>query len=127
MIPVWFWFGSSLDGLAARMKRTSEPPHWCPEFLTWSAQNGLLGSGEFCINLIRRVNVSAIGKPVYCSGTSAPIPMESSRYTKPGLTDEQRELERCRQEISRLRELVLRLSEIVLRNVLKSTGQPEKK
>ena len=53
--------------------------------------------------------------------------MESSRYTKPGLTDEQRELERCRQEISRLRELVLRLSEIVLRNVLKSTGQPEKK
>ena len=28
MIPVWFWFGSSLDGLAATMKRTFEPPHW---------------------------------------------------------------------------------------------------
>src|SRR6516162_654133 len=28
MILVWFWFGSSLDGLAAKMKRTSEPPHW---------------------------------------------------------------------------------------------------
>src|SRR6516162_9055189 len=27
MILVWFWFGSSLDGLAAKMKRTSEPPH----------------------------------------------------------------------------------------------------
>jgi len=53
--------------------------------------------------------------------------MESSRYTKPSLTDEQRELERCRQEISRLRELVLRLSEIVLRNVLKSTEPPGKK
>src|SRR6516164_449363 len=24
---VWFWFGSSLDGLAVEMKRTSEPPH----------------------------------------------------------------------------------------------------
>jgi hypothetical protein len=100
---------------------------WRSEFLTWSARNGLLGSGEFCINLIRRVSVSATGKPVYCSGTSAPIPMESSRYTKPGPTDEQRELERCREEISRLRELVLRLSEIVLRNVLKSAEQPNKK
>jgi hypothetical protein len=49
--------------------------------------------------------------------------MESSRYRKPGLTDEQRELERCRQENSRLKELVLRLSEIVIRNVLKSTEQ----
>jgi hypothetical protein len=27
MILVWFWFGSSLDELAAKMKRTSEPPH----------------------------------------------------------------------------------------------------
>jgi hypothetical protein len=49
--------------------------------------------------------------------------MESNRYRKPGLTDEQRELERCRQENSRLKELVLRLSEIVIRNVLKSTEQ----
>ena len=24
---VWFWFGSSLDRLAAKVKRTSEPPH----------------------------------------------------------------------------------------------------
>src|ERR1700759_4767903 len=30
MIPVWFWFGSSLDGLAAALKRTSEPPHRLP-------------------------------------------------------------------------------------------------
>jgi hypothetical protein len=51
--------------------------------------------------------------------------MEGSRYRKPGVTDEQRELERCRQEISRLKELVLRLSEIVLRNVLKSTEPPK--
>jgi hypothetical protein len=49
--------------------------------------------------------------------------MEGSRHTKPGVTDEQRELERGRQEISRLKELVLRLSEIALRNVLKSTEQ----
>jgi hypothetical protein len=53
--------------------------------------------------------------------------MEGSRYKKPDVTDEQRELERCRQEISRLKELVLRLSEIALRNVLKSTEPPEKK
>jgi|SRR6516164_7138042 len=32
MILVWFWFGSSLDLLAAKMKRTSEPPHW-PQWL----------------------------------------------------------------------------------------------
>jgi hypothetical protein len=51
--------------------------------------------------------------------------MESSRYMKPRVTDEQRKLERCRQEISRLKELVLRLSEIVLRNVLKSTEQAQ--
>jgi hypothetical protein len=49
--------------------------------------------------------------------------MESSRYTKSGVTDEQRELERCRQEILRLKELVLRLSEIAIRNVLKSAEQ----
>jgi hypothetical protein len=57
--------------------------------------------------------------------------MEGSRYKKPGVTDEQRELERCRQEISRLKELVLRLSEIALRNVLINTEQqktePQKK
>jgi hypothetical protein len=28
MILVWFRFRSSLDGLAAILKRTSEPPHW---------------------------------------------------------------------------------------------------
>jgi len=51
--------------------------------------------------------------------------MEGSRYKKTGVTDEQRELERCRQEISRLKELVVRLSEIALRNVLKSTEPPK--
>jgi len=100
---------------------------WCSLFLTWSARNGLLGSGEFCIYLIRRISVSAIGRPVYCSGTCGSTPMEGSRYKKTGVTDEQRELERCRQEISRLKELVVRLSEIALRNVLKSTEPPKTK
>ena len=27
MILVWFWCGSSLEGLAAQLKRTSERPH----------------------------------------------------------------------------------------------------
>ncbi|WP_426420948.1 hypothetical protein [Bradyrhizobium genosp. A] len=36
------------------------------------------------------------------------------------MTDEQRELERCKQEISRLKQLVVQLSEIVLRNVVES-------
>src|SRR5215467_8114293 len=27
LILVWFWFGSSLGGLAAELKRTSKPPH----------------------------------------------------------------------------------------------------
>lgn len=36
------------------------------------------------------------------------------------MTDEQRELERCKQEIARLRQLVVQLSEIVLRNVAES-------
>lgn len=36
------------------------------------------------------------------------------------MTDEQRELERCKQEIARLRQLVVQLSEIVLRNVVES-------
>ena len=51
--------------------------------------------------------------------------MEGSRYKKPDVTDEQHELERCRQEISRLKELVLLLSEIALRNVVKSTEPPK--
>ncbi|WP_229179726.1 hypothetical protein [Bradyrhizobium ivorense] len=33
------------------------------------------------------------------------------------MTDEQRELARCRQEIARLKQLVVQLSELVLRNV----------
>ncbi|WP_245284278.1 hypothetical protein [Bradyrhizobium sp. WSM2254] len=36
------------------------------------------------------------------------------------MTDEQRELERCKQEIARLRQLVVQLSEIALRNVVES-------
>ncbi|WP_246774156.1 hypothetical protein [Bradyrhizobium diazoefficiens] len=36
------------------------------------------------------------------------------------MTDEQRELERCKQEIAHLRQLVVQLSEIVLRNVVES-------
>src|SRR6201986_41733 len=28
MILVWFWFRNSLEGLATKVKRTSEPPHW---------------------------------------------------------------------------------------------------
>src|ERR1700761_4584307 len=28
MILVWIWLRSSLEGLAAKIKRTSEPPHW---------------------------------------------------------------------------------------------------
>lgn len=43
-----------------------------------------------------------------------------NRREAPAITDEQRELERCRQEISRLRQLVVQLSEIVLRNVVES-------
>jgi hypothetical protein len=70
--------------------------------------------------------VRACSKPDHCSGKGGPTPMESSRYKKAGITDEQRELERCRQEISRLKELVLRLSEIVMRNVLKNTEQEKK-
>ncbi len=36
------------------------------------------------------------------------------------MTDDQRELRRCKQEIARLKKLVVELSEIVLRNVVKS-------
>ncbi|MHB0791139.1 hypothetical protein [Bradyrhizobium sp. 5.13L] len=36
------------------------------------------------------------------------------------MTDEQRELDRCKQEIAHLRQLVVQLSEIVLRNVVES-------
>lgn len=43
-----------------------------------------------------------------------------NRREAPAITDEQRELERCRQEISRLRQLVVQLSGIVLRNVVES-------
>jgi len=40
-----------------------------------------------------------------------------NRYEISRMTDEQRELARCRQEIARLKELVVQLSELVLRNV----------
>lgn len=43
-----------------------------------------------------------------------------NRREAPAITDEQRELERCRQEISRLKQLVVQLSEIVLRNAVES-------
>lgn len=43
-----------------------------------------------------------------------------TRREAPAMTDEQRELERCKQEISRLKQLVVQLSEIVLRNVVES-------
>ncbi|UPJ47907.1 hypothetical protein IVB30_32730 [Bradyrhizobium sp. 200] len=36
------------------------------------------------------------------------------------MTDEQRELERCKQEIAYLKQLAVWLSEIVLRNVVES-------
>ena len=51
--------------------------------------------------MIRRVEVPAIGRSIYCSGVSGPTPMEGSRYKKSSMTNEQRELERCRKEISR--------------------------
>ncbi|WP_165445456.1 hypothetical protein [Bradyrhizobium uaiense] len=40
-----------------------------------------------------------------------------SRYELSTMTDEERELARCRQEIARLKQLVVQLSELVLRNV----------
>ncbi|MGY4319652.1 MULTISPECIES: hypothetical protein [unclassified Bradyrhizobium] len=40
-----------------------------------------------------------------------------TRYELSIMTDEQRELARCRQEIARLEQLVVQLSELVLRNV----------
>jgi hypothetical protein len=43
-----------------------------------------------------------------------------NRHEASAMTDEQRELERCKQEIVRLKQLVVRLSEIALRNVVKS-------
>lgn len=43
-----------------------------------------------------------------------------SRREAPAMTDEQRELERCKQEIAHLRQLVVQLSEVVLRNVVES-------
>lgn len=43
-----------------------------------------------------------------------------NRHEAPAMTDEQRELERCKQEIAHLRQLVVQLSEIVLRNVVES-------
>jgi hypothetical protein len=99
---------------------------WYSDFLIWSAPNSCY-STVFRFHVIRRVRTSVLSRPAYCSGTSGPTPMESSRNTKSGLNDERRELERCHEEISRLKELVLRLSEIVLRNVLKSTEQPKEK
>ncbi|WP_092239691.1 hypothetical protein [Bradyrhizobium sp. Gha] len=44
----------------------------------------------------------------------------SRRRTTSVMTDEQEELERCKQEIARLRQLVVGLSEIVLRHVVTS-------
>ncbi|SCB54829.1 hypothetical protein GA0061098_10316 [Bradyrhizobium shewense] len=44
----------------------------------------------------------------------------SPRRTTSLMTDEQHELERCKQEIARLKQLVVRLSEIVLRYVVQS-------
>lgn len=38
------------------------------------------------------------------------------------MTDDQRELRRCKQKIARLKQLVVELSKIVLRNVVKSDG-----
>ncbi|WP_407114208.1 hypothetical protein [Bradyrhizobium sp. LMG 9283] len=49
--------------------------------------------------------------------------MKDSNSSHPGIsemTDDQRELRRCKQEIARLKKLVVELSEIVLRNVVKS-------
>ncbi|WP_156952426.1 hypothetical protein [Bradyrhizobium sp. WSM1743] len=44
----------------------------------------------------------------------------SHRRTPSVMTDEQHELERCKQEIERLKQLVVRLSEIALRDLVKS-------
>lgn len=53
----------------------------------------------------------------------------TNRHEASTMTDEERELERCKQEILRLTQLVVflkrqvvQLSEIVLRNVVKSVG-----
>lgn len=55
-----------------------------------------------------------------------------NRHEASAITDERRELERCKQEILRLSQLVIflkrrlvQLSEIVLRNVVKSAGGGE--
>ncbi|WP_085364662.1 hypothetical protein [Bradyrhizobium canariense] len=57
------------------------------------------------------------------------ITASKNRHEASATTDEQRELERCKQEIHRLSQLVMflkrqvvQLSEIVLRNVAKSAG-----
>ncbi|WP_174221603.1 hypothetical protein [Bradyrhizobium vignae] len=47
---------------------------------------------------------------------------DSSHPETSEMTDDQRELRRCKQEIARLKQLVVKLSEIVLRNVVKSEG-----
>ncbi|UQR61253.1 hypothetical protein LRP30_30460 [Bradyrhizobium sp. C-145] len=39
------------------------------------------------------------------------------------MTDEERELARCKQEIARLKQLVVQLSELVLRNVAENTEE----
>ncbi|PJG53634.1 hypothetical protein CVM73_19425 [Bradyrhizobium forestalis] len=44
----------------------------------------------------------------------------SHRRTTSVMTEEQHELERCRQEIAHLKQLVVGLSEIVLRHVVQS-------
>ncbi|WP_439360511.1 hypothetical protein [Bradyrhizobium sp. DASA03007] len=44
---------------------------------------------------------------------------KGNRHEVSVMTDEQHELEHCKQEIARLKQLVVRLSAIVLRNVVR--------
>lgn len=46
-----------------------------------------------------------------------------SRCKVSRMTDEERELARCRQEIAGLKQLVVQLSELVLRNVAENTEE----
>lgn len=46
-------------------------------------------------------------------------PANRNRHDSSVMTDEQVELERCKQEIARLKQLVVQLSAIVIRNILK--------
>src|ERR1700722_11831761 len=40
MIPAWFWFRSSLDGPAAKLKRTSDLRHQAPRDIEWTDFSG---------------------------------------------------------------------------------------